>query len=127
MARPYPRTVSNTWWLKRWPYRIFMLRELSAVFVAAYVVLLLVLVTKVHDGASAFEGYLDFLQSPVLIAFHVVALLFVMLHGVTWFQAVPKGLPLRRGEERVPPALMIGASYVGWLVVSAVVAAIFLL
>ncbi len=127
MARPYPRTVSNTGWLKRWPYRIFMLRELSAVFVAAYVVLLLVLVTKVHDGASAFERYLDFLQSPVLIAFHVVALLFVMLHAITWFQAVPKGLPLRRGEERVPPAAIIGASYAGWLVVSVVVAAIFLL
>ncbi len=127
MARPYPRTVSNTWWLKRWPYRIFMLRELSAVFVAAYVVLLLLLVTKVHDGASAFEGYLDFLQSPVLIAFHVVALLFVMLHDFTWFQAVPKGLPIRRGEERVPPAAIIGASYAGWLVVSVVVAAIFLL
>ncbi len=127
MARPYPRTVSYTWWLKRWPYRIFMLRELSAVFVAAYVVLLLVLVMKVHDGAAAFQDYLDFLQSPVLIAFHVVALLFVILHAITWFQAVPKGLPLRRGEERVPPALMIGASYAGWLVVSAVVAAIFLL
>ncbi len=127
MARPYPRSVSNTWWLKRWPYRIFMLRELSAVFLAAYVVLLLVLVTKVHDGAAAFEGYLDFLQSPVLIAFHVVALLFVMLHAITWFQAVPKGLPLRRGEDRVPPAAIIGASYGGWLVVSVVVAAIFLL
>ena len=95
--------------------------------VAAYVVLLLVLVTKVHDGASAFEGYLDFLQSPVLIAFHVVALLFVMLHAITWFQAVPKGLPLRRGKERVPPARMIGANYVAWLVVTAVVAAVFLL
>jgi len=127
MARPYPRTVSNIWWLKRWPYRIFMLRELSSVFLAAYVVLLLVLVTKVHDGAKEFAGYLDFLQSPVLIAFHVVALLFVLLHTVTWFQAVPKGLPLRRGEERVPPALVIGATYVALLVVTVVVALIFLL
>jgi fumarate reductase subunit C len=127
MARPYPRTVSNIWWLKRWPYRIFMLRELSSVFLAAYVVLLLVLVTKVQDGAKEFADYLDVLQSPVLIAFHAVALLFVLLHTVTWFQAVPKGLPLRLGEERVPPALMIGASYVAWLVVTVVVAAIFLL
>lgn len=127
MARPYPRTVSNIWWLKRWPYRIFMLRELSSVFLAAYVVLLLVLVTKVHDGAKEFADYLDVLQSPVLIAFHAVALLFVLLHTVTWFQAVPKGLPLRLGEERVPPALVIGASYVAWLVVTVVVAAIFLL
>ena len=101
MARPYPRTVSKTWWLKRWPYRIFMLRELSAVFVAAYVVLLLVLVTKVHDGASAFEGYLDTLQSPGLIGFHVVALLFVMLHAITWFQG---------GAQRAPDPPRRGAS-----------------
>lgn len=127
MARPYPRIVSNTWWLKRWPYRIFMLRELSAVLLAAYVVLLLVLVTKVHDGVAAFQDYRDLLQSPVLIAFHVVALLFALLHTVTWFQAVPKGLPLRRGEERVPPALLIGANYLAWLVVTVGVAAIFLL
>ena len=127
MARPYPRTTSNTWWLKRWPYRIFILRELSAVFLAAYVVLLLVLVSKVHDGAKAFEDYLDVLQSPVLVAFHVVALLFMLLHTVTFFQAMPKGMPLRRGEERVPPALMIGANYVAWLVVTVIVAAIFLL
>ncbi len=127
MARPYPRTVSRTWWLRRWPYRIFMLRELSSVFVAVYMVLLLVLTAKVHDGASAFADYLDVLRSPVLIAFHVVALLFAVLHTVTFFQAVPKGLPLRRGEERVPPALMIGANYVAWLVVTAVVAAVFLL
>ncbi len=126
MSRPYPRTVSNLWWLKRWPYRIFMVRELSAVFAAVYAVLLLVLVTKVHDGAAAFEDYRDFLQSPVLIAFHVVALLFSLVHTVTWFQAVPKGLPLRRGEERVPPTLMIGASYFGWLLVTVVVAVIFL-
>ena len=127
MARPYPRTVSRTWWLRRWPYRIFMLRELSSVFVAVYMVLLLVLTAKVHDGASAFADYLEVLRSPVLIAFHVVALLFAVLHTVTFFQAVPKGLPLRRGEERVPPALMIGANYVAWLVVTAVVAAVFLL
>ena len=127
MARPYPRAVSNLWWLKRWPYRIFMLRELSAVFASAYVVSLLVLVMKVHDGAEAFQDYLDVLQSQVLIAFHVIALLFALLHTVTWFQAVPKALPLRRGEERVPPALMIGCSYLAWLVVTLIVTLIFLL
>ena len=127
MANPYPRQHSNTWWLKRRPYTVFMAREWSSVFLAVYVVLLLVLVTKVQDGRAAYEDYVDFLQSPPLIAFHVVALLFALLHTVTWFAAVPKGLPLRRGEELVPPALMIGGNYVVWVVVSAVVAAVFLL
>ena len=127
MAGPLPRRHSNTWWLRRWPYRIFMLREWSASFVAVYVVLLLVLVQRVNDGLTAYEGYLDFLQSPPLIAFHVVALLFALLHTATWFQAVPKGLPLKRGETRVPPMLMIAGSYAAWAAVSAVVALIFLL
>ena len=127
MAGPLPRRHSNLWWLSRRPYAVFMLREWSALVVAIYVVLLLVLVTKVRDGVAAYDGYVDFLQSPPLIAFHVVALLFALLHTATWFQAVPKGLPLRRGEERVPPALMIGGNYVAWAAVSAVVAALFLL
>ena len=127
MPRPYHRPHSNTWWLKRRPYFVFMMREWSAVVVAVYVVLLLVLVAKVRDGQEAYEGYVDFLQSPVLIAFHIVALLFALLHTITWFQAVPKALPLRRGEELVSPVLMIGANYVAMAAVSVVVAAIFLL
>ncbi len=104
-----------------------MLREWSAVFIAIYVALLLVLVSRVLDGRQPYEDYVDFLQSPPLIAFHVVALLFAVLHTVTWFQAVPKALPLRMGEQRVPAALMIGSNYVVWLVVSVVVGALFLL
>ena len=127
MAGPLPRTHSNAWWLKRRTYFVFMMREWSALFVAVYAVLLLVLVSKVRDGAEPFADYVDFLQSPLMIAFHVVALLFALLHTVTWFAAMPKGLPLRRGEELVPPLLMIGGNYVVWAAVSAVVALIFLL
>ena len=127
MAGPLPRTHSNAWWLKRRTYFVFMMREWSALFVAVYAALLLVLMSKVQDGAAPFEDYVDFLQSPLMIAFHVVALLFALLHTVTWFAAVPKGLPLRRGEELVPPMLMIGGNYVVWAAVSAVVALIFLL
>lgn len=128
MAGPLPRTHSNAWWLKRRTYFVFMMREWSALFVAVYAVLLLVLVSKVQDGAAPFADYVDdVLQSPLMIVFHVVALLFALLHTVTWFAAVPKGLPLRRGEDLVPPVLMIGGNYVVWAAVSAVVALIFLL
>jgi fumarate reductase subunit C len=127
MARPYPRQHSNSWWLRRRPYAIFMLREWSSVFVAVYMVLLLVLVSKVRDGAQAYEDYLDFLQSPLVVVFHLVALAFALLHTVTWFVAVPKAMPLRRGEERVPPRAMIGANYLAWAAVSVVIVLFFLL
>src|SRR6266567_4684437 len=123
---PYPRQHSNTWFLKRWPYRIFMLRELSAVFLALYTVLLLVLVTKVHQGADAFRAYAGMLGSPAFVVFSIVVLLFALLHSVTWFQAMPKGLPLRRGEEKVPPILLIGANYVVMVALTVIVLAIVL-
>ena len=126
MAKPYPRQHSNTWFLKRWPYRLFMLRELSAVFLAVYVVLMLILVSKVYDGEVAYEHYRDFLQSPLVICFHLVTLAFALLHTATWFQAVPKALRVRRGEEFVPPEALIGAHVLAWLGVSAVIISIFL-
>ena len=127
MATPYPRRRSRTWYLESWPYRLFMLRELSAVFLALYTVLLLVLVMKVQAGPAAFADYVDTLRSPLLVGVHVLIMAFALLHTVTWFQAVPKGLPLRRGEEPVPPRLMIGATYALLLAVTVVVIAIGLL
>lgn len=119
MVGPYPRQHSRTWFVQRWPYRIFMLRELSSVFIAAYVVVLLLLVTKVHDGRHAFNELDQTLKSPGLFVFNSVVLLFALLHSATWFQAVPKALPLRRGENKVPPVLLIGAHYALMLVLSA--------
>ncbi|MDP6604894.1 MAG: fumarate reductase subunit C [Dehalococcoidia bacterium] len=128
MANPLPRRHSNLWWLKRRPYFIFFLREWSSLFIAGYAVLLLILTSKVLDGEAAYNSYVnDVLESPLLIGFHVVALLFAVLHTVTWFGAVPKGLALRRGEDPVPPSLIIGGSYAAWAVVTIVVAAVFLL
>lgn len=123
----YPRQQSKVWYLKRWPYRLFILREFSAVFLAFYMVLLLVLVMKVHDGRGSFEAFADTLESPWLLAVNTVALLFALLHTFTWFLAVPSAVQIRRGEEKLPPRLLIGAAYAAMLVVSAVVLAAVLL
>lgn len=126
MAKPYPSQHSNLWFLQRWPYRLFMLRELSAVFLALYVVLMVILVDRVHAGETAYEAYRDVLTSPLVILFHLVALAFALLHTLTWFQAVPKAIRIRRGEEFVPPQALIGAHVLAWLGISAVIIGIFL-
>ncbi|MSQ35631.1 MAG: fumarate reductase subunit C [Dehalococcoidia bacterium] len=126
MTKPYPRQHTRSWFLAKWSYRIFMLRELSAVFIALYVVLLLGLVRAVRDGEVAFGDYLELLQSPLLIAFHVLTLAFAVLHSVTWFQAVPQAIRVRRGEELVPAGVLVGAHVVAWAGVSVVVALLFL-
>jgi fumarate reductase subunit C len=115
-----------TWWLKRTPYLLFMLREFTAVFVGAYVALFLVMIRRLNEGQAAYDAFLASLRSPLAILFHVVALAFALFHTITWFHLTPKAMAVRIGEERVKPALIIAPNYVAWAVVSAVVAWILL-
>jgi hypothetical protein len=40
---------------------------------------------------------------------------------------VPKAIRLRQGEELVPPGMLIGAHYGGWIAISALVLACFVI
>ena len=79
-ARPgsYRRAaVSRFWWLRRRSYLLFVLRELSSVFVAWFVVYLLLLVDAVHAGSDSYRRFLDWAGSPWVLALNIVALAFV--------------------------------------------------
>ena len=117
----YHRPVSNTWWLKRKPYILFMIRELTSVFVAGYCIFLLVLVYKLTQGAEAYDNLMAILKSPSSVALHLVTLSFVLYHTITWFNLTPKILVLYRGEERIPQGLVAGMFYAGWVVISVII------
>jgi fumarate reductase subunit C len=116
--RPW-RTV--TWWTERPTWMQFMVRELSAVFVGGYALLLLVMVSKAND-ASALEECVASLRSPLWVVLHLITLAMVIYHTFTWFQLTPQAMPVWRGEERVNPKLIIAANYVAWVAVSVLVA-----
>ena len=124
--KPYMRPMPATWWLKRSPYFLFMLRELTAVFVGAYVVIFLVIIRRLNEGRAAYEAFLASLKSPLAILFHVVALAFALFHTITWFHLTPKAMAVRIGEERVNPTMIIAPNYVAWAAVSAIIAWILL-
>jgi len=124
--KPYVREYPNTWWLSRRPYFLFMLREFTAVFVAAYCVFLIYFVYKLSQGPDAYYGVIELLRSPLSITLHIIAFIFAIYHSITWFNLTPKILILRFGEEQVPPFLISGANFIAWVVVSAIVAWIIL-
>jgi fumarate reductase subunit C len=101
-----------------------MMREFTAVFVAAYCVLLLLIVWHIkkssHPGV-AYDDIMARLQTPWSVAFHFLALLAAMFHTVTWFALVPKVLVVRLGEDKLPPILLVLAHWALWLVVSATI------
>ena len=117
--RPYVRKIPKFWWLGQRRYTIYMVRELTCLFIGAYVVVILVGLFRLSQGPAAYGAYLDALQGPFAIAFHLLALVFALFHMATWFGLTPKALPLRLGERTVPGTAIIMAHYVFWFVVSA--------
>jgi fumarate reductase subunit C len=117
-VRSYRRPVSTWWWVGKRSYFVFVMRELSSIFIAWFVVFLLLLVAAVGRGSAAYEGFLDFAASPVVVAINVVTFVFVVLHTVTWFSLTPKAMDVRSGGRPVPAWAVIASQYVGLAVVS---------
>ena len=118
MSKPYTPPMPRDWWNKNSAYRLFMLRELSSVFVALFVLELLCFVSQVGQGEAAMDRFITLLENPIYLIYHVVVLAFALLHSITWFNLTPKVMVIRRGEERVPDVLVAGSNYVACLAVS---------
>lgn len=121
----YRAPVSLTWWTRKRSYLLFVLRELSSVLVAWFVVFLLMLVYAVGSGAAAYQEFLDFAAHPVVIVVNLIALAFLVLHTVTWLALAPRAMVVRLGprlgDPRVPPVFVLAGHYGAWLVLSAIV------
>ena len=115
------RPISTWWWLRKRTYFVFVMRELSSIFIAWFVVFLLVLVSAVAKGASAYDDFLDWAASPWVVALNLVGLAFIVLHTVTWFALTPRAMVARVRGRLVKPVEILVGQYVGLAAVSAFV------
>ena len=120
--RPYRRPVSTYWWIGRWPYLKFILRELSSIFVAWFVVLTLLQISALSRGPTEYVEFEAWLRRPIVIALNAVSFCFVVFHAVTWFNLAPKAMAIRVGGKRVPSMLIAATNYFAWLAASVAVA-----
>ena len=121
-AGPYRPRTHLLWWVHRRSYVLFVLRELSCVFVAWFVGYLVLLVAAVHGGSDSYERFLEWSSRPWMVALNVVAVAFVVLHAVTWFTLAPTAMVVRVRGRRLPSRVVAGGHFAAWVVVSAVVA-----
>ena len=119
--RWYRRQVSTWWWLARWPYLKFILREISSVFVAWFVVVLLLEIRALSRGPESYAAFERWLQNPLIVLLNLITLLFVVFHAITWFNVAPRAMAIRLGGRRVPDLWIVGANYVSWAAISLVV------
>ena len=115
----YQRRIGVFWWVRKRSYFLFVMRELSSIFVAWFVVYLLMFVAAVAGGEQEYDDFLDRAASPLLLVVNAVGLAFLLLHTVTWFALTPKAMVLRLGGRRVPGTAILAAQYAGLAVVSA--------
>ena len=111
--------VSTYWWIRQWSYLKFIMRELTSIFVAYFVVLTLLQLDALTQGPEAYTHFLQWLKTPVLIVFNGISFLFVMFHTITWFNLTPRAMPIRIGGKRIPDILVAAPNYLVWLAVSA--------
>jgi fumarate reductase subunit C len=114
--------MSVFWWVGRRSYLVFVLRELSSVFVAWSVVFLLLLVHAVSQGGKQYQQFLDLSSNPWMLALNVVTLVFLVFHAITWFNLAPQAMVVRIRGSRVPRSRIAGAHYAGWALLSALAA-----
>lgn len=116
--RPYVRQMTSEWIFRHPRYLRYMVREFSCLFIGAWTLMLVWGLKQLAQGPAAWAAFLEGLQSPASIAFHVLTLAFAAYHSITWFNLTPKALPLQMGEEFVPDGAISGAHYAAWAVVS---------
>ncbi|OFV85869.1 MAG: hypothetical protein A2V74_07185 [Acidobacteria bacterium RBG_16_70_10] len=124
--RWYRRRVSVWWWLEKRSYTVFVLRELTSVFVALFALVTLWQIRSVAAGAEAHARFMARLATPASVVFHIVALVFLLFHSITWFNLAPKAMAVRLRGKRVPDAVVAGSNYAAWIVLSAAVVYILL-
>ena len=109
---PFVRGM-KAWWLKHPYYVKYMIRESTALFVTGYALVLLNGLWNLVKGESYYEAWLESLQHPLAIIFHVVAMVAAGYHTYTWFKVSPKVVPhIYLGTERIPDNLITAVQYV---------------
>ncbi len=126
LPKSYHTRVSTYWWLARWAYLKFILREGSSVFVAWIVVLTLLQIRALTRGPADYAAFQERLRSPLPLAINAVSFLFVVFHAVTWFNLTPKAMAVRVHGKRLPGFAVAAPNYVAWVAISAAVAWILL-
>jgi fumarate reductase subunit C len=107
------------WW-RRDPFFVrYMIREVTAVIVAAYAIVLLVGVLALSRGETAWNAWLAALRSPLSVALHVLMLVAMIYHTWSWFQIMPKTMPaMFVGGKRVSAPVIVFSGLVAAVVAS---------
>jgi fumarate reductase subunit C len=122
--RAYIRPMQG-WWRRDPFFMAYMAREATAFAVAIYSIVLAVGVLRLAQGQAAWDGWLAALRSPGSILLHVVLLVSFAVHARSWFEIMPKTMPMMHfGGSRVEASAITRTGWIATIVVSVVMFAL---
>ncbi|MBF6571216.1 MAG: fumarate reductase subunit C [Candidatus Binataceae bacterium] len=120
-SKTYRPSMPMTWWLERWNYTWFILRELSSAFVAYWVVITLLQIAAISAGPVAYTNFRVWMSAPYMVAINIITFIFVIFHTLSWFRLVPQAMLPRIGGKRTSTTMTSAPMYAVWVVVSVIV------
>ena len=68
-------------------------------------------------SAEAWASWAGAQTHPLMVIFNLIAIAAACFNSKTWFEAIPKAMPIQKGETFVPAQKLIGAAWVAFAVV----------
>ena len=109
------------WWLGKFSYTKFIIRELTSLAVGYAAIMIVIQVWALSRGREAYEDFVGWLQSPVGLILNTLVVLALLFHTITWLNLAPKALIVRVGRRHVPEDVVLVAHYLAWFAASALV------
>lgn len=119
--KPYLRPVHASWWRSLAFYRLYMLRESTAIPALWFSIELIAGLFALKSGAEGWQQYVSFLRHPIVLLLNMVTLAAALLHTQTWFDLAPKASIVIVKGEKLPPEPVIKGLWMATIVLSAVV------
>jgi fumarate reductase subunit C len=113
------------WW-KRDPFFVrYMVRETTAIGVAVYAVIMAFGAVRLSQGEAAWNAWLAALRSPLALLLHVVLLVCFVVHAKSWFEIMPKTMPMMVSNgKRVEASTITRIGFIAVALVSVVLLAL---
>ncbi|MCQ9325436.1 MULTISPECIES: hypothetical protein [Neisseria] len=109
--KPYTAKQPANWYMQNRFFKLYMLRELTSVPVAFAALNLFCGLASLAGSFDAWAGWVEMQTSPLVVLFNLLAVAAACFNSKTWFEAVPKAMPIQKGEKFVPAAVLVKASW----------------
>lgn len=111
MRKPYHHRQPDNWYTQNTFFKLYMLRELTSVTTALAALNLFWGIAALAGSFDSWMSWIRFQTNPFIILINLIAVVASLYNSKTWFEAIPKAMPIQRGTKFVPASVLIKGAW----------------